>query len=204
MSDLELLLEQRQQLAHLIEQLEGAALVDSPSLRLLTDSLCERRQKIDDKLDDARRTELRLRLVGASDVRAGTIATVVGAVSEAVVAAVAEELPGLPASAVDDAARLTISSVNHDGEATTVVLASEARPAEQRLAAADAERPALAAGIDRICEALETGEGDLLQAIAHAVVAEPVSFSLSARGPGIDRSVHLDRIRLQEATAGAT
>lgn len=201
MSDLDLLEEQRDELAHLIEQLKGPSLADSPSLRLLVDSLRERREKLDQKLAASRRTELRVRLQGdldalPTDVAAGLLA----ALASSIRAAVADQLTDLPMPAVDETARMALAAVEQQDEGTTLTLASPPRRASEQLLGTDGE-PVLAAALGSVCDALEHRRGDLLTALADVLVETPVSVTISAEGPGIDRSVEVERGALQ-AVAG--
>jgi hypothetical protein len=191
---------QRDELADLVDQLGGSALEDAPSLRLLADALRVRLRKLEEKLDEARRCELRVEVEGAAgDVGARITAALIATLSAAVTDRVAAILPDLAPAATDEAARLSLIALDLDDGGGAMVLASPPRPTEQLLIDAASGRPALVVALDEVCDELERDASDLLADLGAAIVTEPLHLRIHVRTPASERSVEVPRSRLQTA-----
>lgn len=205
MSALEHLAAQHGDLADLVEQLGGSELADHASLRLLTAALEQRLQKLEDKLDEAHRHELRVRLAGDADsVGVQITAGVLGTLADAIVDDIRVLLPDRSDAAVADAARLVVTAVDDgDGDedgGPELVLMSPPRTSDQLLVDPTDGRPVLTAALDRLCVALEDDGSALVAALAGVLVDHPVRLVVTIRTPEGRRDIEVDRARLQTAT----
>lgn len=196
------LLEQRDELADLVDQLGGSELEDAASLRLLTEALRERLGKLEEKLDESRRCEVRIALVGGTaGVGAGATAAVVGAIASAVSGAIRDALPDLGPRAIDEASLLSLTDVDITAGGGCIVLTSPARPRDQLLVDPATDRPVLFVALDALCDALEGDASDTLTAVAEALAEEPVALRVSVTSPEGERTLELTRAALQRAAS---
>lgn len=199
MSDVDRLEQQRDDLAGLVEQLGGPTIEASASLRLLTAALEERLAMLDERLDDARRSRVRVELHGLDTApSAQTSAAIVIAITEALRQAVVDLLPGADDAEVADAAGVTLEHVGDDDGVWSVEMSSPARSLEQLLVTGDGE-PALHLAVGQLATELATGEGERCAVLAEAVRGLPASLRLVFSTPSSEHEVELDRGTLQHA-----
>lgn len=203
MVDRQVLQQQRDDLVHIIGQLAGPPLDDHAGLRLLADSLDERRQKIESKLAEADAIELEIVLEGLGEgVPARTGQELIDTFATHVEERVADVLGDLEQDARASASELLLTDVEDRSSSVAMVLAAPVREPSRRLQHPDDGLPVLAAVLSGMIDELEDGEGPLVQELGASLVGEPVDLVLELRVLGDRREVRLGRDALQRAVLG--